>query len=119
MTGWDLFAVAAILILGVPHGGLDGAIARRTGWPAGTVSWLGFHLGYIGLAALVTGLWWLFPLPSLALFLLISGLHFGASDIGYPGSPMAVWSALLYPACKLIWLNLFLQSWQALTMLCY
>lgn len=93
MTGWDLFAVAAILILGVPHGGLDGAIARRTGWPAGTVSWLGFHLGYIGLAALVTGLWWLFPLPSLALFLLISGLHFGASDIADSGSHWLPWLA--------------------------
>lgn len=93
MTGWDLIAVAAILLLGIPHGGLDGAIARRSGWPAGLVPWLSFHLVYIALAALVTALWWLFPLPSLALFLLISGLHFGASDIADHGSHWLPWLA--------------------------
>ena len=31
MTSWDMLAIAAILLLGVPHGGLDGAIARRIG----------------------------------------------------------------------------------------
>ena len=93
MSSWDLIAIAAVLLLGVPHGGLDGAIARRIGWPPGILHWLGFHLAYIGLAALVTLLWWLFPLPSLAVFLLISGIHFGASDIADTGSHWLPWIA--------------------------
>lgn len=81
MTGWDILAIAGILLLGVPHGGLDGAVARRIGWPDGLLSWLGFHVAYIALAALVAVIWWYFPLPSLGVFLAVSALHFGASDI--------------------------------------
>jgi len=93
MNTWDMIAIAAILLLGVPHGGLDGAVARRIGWPKGLVPWLGFHILYIALAALVAVLWWLFPLPSLVVFLLISALHFGASDIVDSGSNWLPWLA--------------------------
>jgi Brp/Blh family beta-carotene 15,15'-monooxygenase len=93
MTSWDMLAIAAILLLGVPHGGLDGAIARRAGWPSGLIPWLCFHLSYIGLAILVTALWWLFPLISLGVFLIISALHFGASDIADTGSDWLPWMA--------------------------
>tara|TARA_B110000967_G_C18712362_1_gene473387 strand:- start:18 stop:848 length:831 start_codon:yes stop_codon:yes gene_type:complete len=81
MTNWDLVAIAAILLIGVPHGGLDGAVARRVGWSDGALAWLGFHLAYIILAALVVLLWWLWPAPSLTVFLCVSALHFGLSDI--------------------------------------
>ena len=77
----SLIAIAAILLIGVPHGGLDAAVARRAGWPSGTGPWITFHLIYLLLAAGVAGLWWLYPLPSLIFFLLISALHFGSSDI--------------------------------------
>ena len=29
MTSFDLAAIGAVLLVGVPHGGLDGAVARR------------------------------------------------------------------------------------------
>lgn len=93
MSSWDLIAIAAVLLLGVPHGGLDGAVARRVGWPPGLAAWLGFHLLYIALAALVVLLWWQFPLASLSLFLLISAWHFGASDIADTGSHWLPWIA--------------------------
>ena len=93
MSTWDLIAIVAVLLLGVPHGGLDGAVARRIGWPPGLVYWLGFHLAYIALAALVALLWWLFPLPSLGVFLLISALHFGASDIADTDGHWLPWLA--------------------------
>jgi Brp/Blh family beta-carotene 15,15'-monooxygenase len=93
MNHWDIAAIAAILLLGVPHGGLDGAVARRVGWPAGLVPWLSFHFAYIALAALVAVIWWLFPLPSLGLFLMISALHFGASDIASSGNDWLPWMA--------------------------
>ena len=91
MNYWDMLAIAAILLLGVPHGGLDGAVARRIGWPSGLMPWLGFHLAYIALATLVGVVWWLFPLSSLVIFLLISALHFGASDIADIGSDWLPW----------------------------
>ncbi|MFT7389405.1 MAG: Brp/Blh family beta-carotene 15,15'-monooxygenase [Candidatus Endobugula sp.] len=91
MYSWDTLAIATILLIGVPHGGLDGALARRIGWPSGLMSWLGFHLAYIALAAMVAGVWWLFPLFSLVIFLLISALHFGASDIADIGSDWLPW----------------------------
>ena len=81
MTSWDLWAIGAVLLMGIPHGGLDGAIARRVGWPRGWVGWLAFNLFYLMLVALVVWVWWQWPLVSLAAFLFISALHFGASDI--------------------------------------
>ena len=86
MPFWDMTAIAAILLLGVPHGGLDGAVARRVGWPVGLVPWLLFHLCYLALAASVALLGWLYPLPSLAIFLFVSALHFGASDVADTGA---------------------------------
>jgi Brp/Blh family beta-carotene 15,15'-monooxygenase len=91
MNYWDMLAIVAILLLGVPHGGLDGAVARRIGWPSGLMPWLSFHLAYIALATLVAVIWWLFPLSSLVIFLLISALHFGASDIADIGSDWLPW----------------------------
>ncbi len=93
----SLIAIAAILLIGVPHGGLDGAVARRVGWPSGTGPWILFHLTYLLLAASVAGLWWLYPLPSLIFFLLISALHFGSSDIRPISAPTSkdAWLPLL------------------------
>jgi Brp/Blh family beta-carotene 15,15'-monooxygenase len=81
LSSASLLAIAAILLMGVPHGGLDGTVARRSGWPSGTGPWILFHLAYLLLAAAVVALWWRFPLASLVVFLLISALHFGSSDI--------------------------------------
>ncbi len=89
LSNASLLAIAAILLIGVPHGGLDGAVARRIGWPSGTVPWILFHLIYLLLAASVAGLWWLYPLPSLIFFLLLSALHFGSSDIRHINAPSA------------------------------
>jgi Brp/Blh family beta-carotene 15,15'-monooxygenase len=81
MTSWDLAAIGAIIFIGVPHGGLDGAVARRIGWPNGMMAWIGFNLSYVFLAALVAWAWLQWPLLGLSGFLIISALHFGASDI--------------------------------------
>jgi Brp/Blh family beta-carotene 15,15'-monooxygenase len=93
INSWDIIALACIILLGVPHGGLDGAVARRIGWPSGFVPWLSFHLAYIAMAIWVAFLWWLFPLPSLGVFLVISALHFGASDITDVGTDWLPWVA--------------------------
>ena len=86
MTSLDLVAIAAVLLIGVPHGGLDGALARRLGWSQTRLAWLQFHLVYLSLAGAITWLWWLWPGVSLAAFLIISAWHFGRSDTCDTGS---------------------------------
>ena len=86
MNWWDYASIFLVLILGVPHGGLDAAVARRVGCPNTSRAWLLFHATYILLSLLVVCLWWFFPLLSLSAFLLISVVHFGFSDITDYGS---------------------------------
>lgn len=74
-------ALLAIIILGVPHGALDGEIARailrpRFGW-----AWFpAFSLPYLSLFALVLFAWHLAPVSTLAGFLAASVWHFGTED---------------------------------------
>jgi len=92
MVIWDMVAMLAIILFGIPHGGFDAAIARRNDLLSNSLlSWAGFHLAYVFIAALVAILWWWFPLPSLILFLIISAFHFGASDIADTGSDWLPW----------------------------
>jgi len=97
LSNGSVIAIAAILLIGVPHGGLDGAVARRVGWPSGLIPWMLFHIIYLVMAASVAGLWWLYPLPSLIFFLIISALHFGSSDIRHISPPItkAAWLPLI------------------------
>lgn len=97
LSNGSVIAIAAILLIGVPHGGLDGAVARRVGWPSGLIPWMLFHIIYLVMAASVAGLWWLYPLPSLVFFLIISALHFGSSDICHISPPVtkAAWLPLI------------------------
>lgn len=81
MVAIDYLAIGAVLLFGVPHGGLDGAVARRVGWPTTTIARIIFHFAYVMIAAVVSLIWWVFPVPSLAIFLIISAIHFGVSDI--------------------------------------
>jgi Brp/Blh family beta-carotene 15,15'-monooxygenase len=76
----------AVALLGLPHGAMDLPIARRT-WPLeGPSGLLRFAAGYLGLAALVVGLWWLLPGVALAGFLAYSAVHFSTdwSDLARP-----------------------------------
>lgn len=81
--------LASVVLLGLPHGALDGVLLRNSRyWPQrnGPASFL---LGYVLLAALVVILWWQFPVPALALFLAISAVHFSGDF-----QPAPVWARL-------------------------
>jgi len=73
-------AVLGVLVatLGLPHGALDPLIARRAGLWRTPLGFAGFNLGYLGIVALVVGVWLLAPTASLVGFLVVSGVHFGA-----------------------------------------
>ena len=106
-----LSALAAIVVLGVPHGALDGEIAR-TLWRdrLGSAWFLSFALPYLGISALVLAGWHFAPRSCLALFLAASIWHFGSEDVpcGRPaeiffrgGLPIAL-PLLVHPAATLL-----------------
>lgn len=81
MTTVDIFSLALIVFLGIPHGSLDGVIARRLGWSKNLIEQISFNVIYLSIAILVVIVWFYMPLISLSIFLVISGIHFGMSDI--------------------------------------
>lgn len=85
-----LAALAAIIGLGVPHGALDGEVARGALRPRVGRGWFAlFAPPYLATSALVLAAWHVAPLTTLALFLAVSVWHFGAEDAG-PGSALAL-----------------------------
>lgn len=103
---WEA-VLALIILFGVPHGALDGEVARPWLRPRLGRWWLPvFAAPYLLLAALVLVLWRVSPLSTLAGFLALSAWHFGSEDAGAGrpvealargGLPIAV-PALAHPA---------------------
>ena len=80
MAPLDLAALAAVVLIGLPHGALDGAIAIHLGFTRKLLHFMRFLALYIAMAGLVVGAWLLAPTLCLFVFLVISMLHFGAGD---------------------------------------
>ncbi len=76
-----LIALAAVVIIGLPHGALDGVIAIQLGMSQNLLSLIRFLVLYIAAAALVVGAWMVAPVICLLAFLVISMLHFGMGDV--------------------------------------
>ena len=76
---WPLYAILALAtaILGLPHGSLDTAVARRYLKLTSLSRMLAFLAGYMALSAVVIGIWWQAPNAALGAFLLYSAVHFG------------------------------------------
>lgn len=73
--------VAAVGLLGIPHGALDHLAGRELLRPRFGWSWVPLFFGAYGLfCALVVALWLRAPAPSLVAFLLVAAVHFGAED---------------------------------------
>jgi len=86
-----LLALAAVVIIGLPHGALDGAIAIYLGYSKRVMLLLRFIFLYVVAAALVVAAWMMAPAVCLLIFLVISMLHFGLGD----SRPAAGWEGLL------------------------
>ena len=74
---WNLVGLAGIVLIGLPHGAFDGAVAMHLGIVNRFSSLARFVIIYVALAALVVATWMIAPSISLILFLTISMLHFG------------------------------------------
>ena len=77
---YSLIALTAVVMIGLPHGAFDGAVALALGYGKSLKSMLGFILSYIAIAAAVVAFWMIFPDVALIMFLTISILHFGIGD---------------------------------------
>lgn len=80
MAPLDLVALAAVVLIGLPHGALDGAIAIHLGFSRSLLIFIRFILLYILMAGVVIAAWIFAPAPCLLGFLVISMVHFGAGD---------------------------------------
>ena len=76
----NLFALGGVVLIGLPHGAFDGAIAACLGQADRPFTLIRFITLYVALAGLVVGLWLLFPVAVLIGFLGISIIHFGLGD---------------------------------------
>ena len=80
MAPLDLAALGAVVLIGLPHGALDGAIAIHLGFSHRMILFIRFLLLYVGMAGLVIAAWIVAPALCLLGFLVISMIHFGAGD---------------------------------------
>jgi Brp/Blh family beta-carotene 15,15'-monooxygenase len=76
----SLVALAFVVVIGLPHGAFDGAIARHLGYSRTLGGLIKFITVYLCLAGAVVAFWVWQPGLALALFLLISAVHFGYGD---------------------------------------
>jgi len=80
MAPLDLVALGAVVLIGLPHGALDGAIAIHLGFSRKAMLFARFLILYVAMAGLVIAAWLLAPTLCLLGFLIISMIHFGAGD---------------------------------------
>lgn len=76
----NIVGIFGIVMIGLPHGALDGAVAMHIGLVKKISNLIKFMLAYISLAVFVVIVWMFFPTFSLIAFLGISLLHFGYGD---------------------------------------
>ena len=111
--GWPA-VTALVILLGVPHGALDGEICRTLLRPRCGRAWFAaFALPYMLLFAAVLLAWRAAPLWTLLAFLMASVWHFGSEDAPHAGGleilvrgglPVAL-PLLVHPAATLLVLS--------------
>lgn len=92
-TGVTLAAIAVMLVGGLPHGASDVSLAS-TAWRLSRVAMVEMLALYIGVATLMTALWWLTPVGALIVFLALAGLHFGEDWTMLPPGLLRVMAGL-------------------------
>lgn len=101
---WDILALTAILVLGVPHGAADLNLAIRGALIRAPQHFAVFALGYVALTGIFMLVWFNWPLLSLIGFVAVSVYHFGRADAVYfKAAPI---DAFLYGGLPLLFIPL-------------
>jgi Brp/Blh family beta-carotene 15,15'-monooxygenase len=84
----SVIALLFVVLIGLPHGAFDGAIANHLGAGRSLAEAAKFITGYCAAAGLVIAIWIMFPAVTLTLFLIISMIHFGRGDASAQSRPV-------------------------------
>ena len=109
----DIASVVALLfvvLIGLPHGAFDGAIANHLGAGRSFAAAAKFIASYCAAAGLVITIWTMFPAVSLALFLIISMIHFGRGDASAKSGLVFMTQVLLHGGLPIFGIIYFQQS---------
>ena len=98
----DLIALVAVMVIGLPHGAFDGAIAFCLGFGRSRGKMAGFLIMYLLLAGLSALIWSVSPVFALAAFLALTVVHFGTGDIQHLPPFGTGWSARALKACQIL-----------------
>lgn len=98
----DLSALAAVMLIGLPHGAFDGAIAFCLGFGRSTGKIIGFLVMYLLLAGLSALIWSISPVFALASFLGLTIVHFGSGDTEHLVQPGPRFAQRGLKACQIL-----------------
>ena len=110
LGAWNLIGLAGIVLIGLPHGALDGAVAMHLGLVDKFSTMARFVIIYVGLAGLVVGAWIIAPSLSLIVFLTISMLHFGAGDARHGEGVLRFAETLAHGGLAIVGISQFHRS---------
>ena len=106
----SVIALLFVVLIGLPHGAFDGAIANHLGAGRSFATAAKFIASYCAAAALVIAIWIMFPAVTLALFLIISMIHFGRGDASAKSGLVFMMQILLHGGLPIFGIIYFQQS---------
>jgi Brp/Blh family beta-carotene 15,15'-monooxygenase len=106
----SVIALLFVVLIGLPHGAFDGAIANHLGAGRSLAEAAKFITSYCAAAGLVIAIWIMFPAVTLTLFLIISMVHFGRGDALAKSRPVFMMQVLLHGGLPIFGIIYFQQT---------
>jgi beta-carotene 15,15'-dioxygenase len=106
----NVIALLFVVLIGLPHGAFDGAIANHLGAGRSLAEAAKFITSYCAAAGLVIAIWIMFPAVTLTLFLIISMVHFGRGDALAKSRPVFMMQVLLHGGLPIFGIIYFQQT---------
>jgi len=106
----SVIALLFVVLIGLPHGAFDGAIANHLGAGRSLADAAKFITSYCAAAGLVIAIWIMFPAVTLTLFLIISMVHFGRGDALAKSRPVFMMQVLLHGCLPIFGIIYFQQT---------
>ena len=102
LTSIDMLALLAVMLIGLPHGAFDGAIAFCLGMGRSTGRIVSFCIVYLVLAGLFVMVWSLSAVFALTCFVVLSIMHFGSCDVQAIANPFSGRMNRIFNVCLVL-----------------